>query len=91
MNLKPKLKTCFENLLLQCDIKIILKSKNHLSSLFHFKDVIPKELQSYVVYEFFCGNCNVTYYGNTERHINVRSSEQGRMQTIYSFRSTFTA
>ena len=22
-----------------------------------------------------CGNCNVTYYGKTERHLNVRSSE----------------
>ena len=44
-------------------------------SLFHFKDVIPKELQSHLVHKFTCGNCNVTYYGKTERHLNVRSSE----------------
>ena len=33
-----------------------------------------KELQSHLVYEFSCGTCNVTYYGKTERHLNVRSS-----------------
>ena len=74
-NLKRKLITCFKNSLPQCNIKIILKSINCLSSLFHFKDVIPKELQSHLVYKFSCGNCNVTYYGKTERHLNVRSSE----------------
>ena len=74
-NLKQKLRTCFKNLLPQCNIKIILKSTNRLSSLFRFKDVIPKELQSHLVYKFSCGNCNVTYYGKTERHLNVRSSE----------------
>ena len=29
-------------------------------SLFHFKDGIPKESQSYLVYKFKCSNCNVT-------------------------------
>ena len=74
-NLKRKLRTCFKNSLPQCNIKIILKSTNCLSSLSRFKDVIPKELQSHLVYKFSCGNCNVTYYGKTERHLNVRSSE----------------
>ena len=74
-NLKQKLRTCFKNSLPQCNIKIILKSTNRLSSLFRFKDVIPKELQSHLVYKSSCGNCNVTYYGKTERYLNVRSSE----------------
>ena len=51
-------------------------STNRLSSLFRFEDVIPKELQSHVVFKFLCGNCNVTYYCKTERHLNVRSNEQ---------------
>ena len=42
-----------------------LKLTNCLSFLFHFKDVIPKELQSHIVYKFLCGNCNVTYYDNS--------------------------
>ena len=74
-SLKRKLKTCFKNSLPQCNIKIILKLTNHLFSLFRFKDVIPKELQSHIVYKFSCGNYNVTYYGKTEGHLNVRSSE----------------
>ena len=74
-NLKRKLRTCFENLLLQRNIKVILKSTNLLSSFFCFKDVIPKDLQSHIVYKFSSDNCNVTYYGKTERHLNVRSIE----------------
>ena len=56
-------------------IKVILKSTNHLSSLFHFKAVIPKGLRSHLVYKFSCSSCNATYYGKTERHLNVRSGE----------------
>ena len=74
-NLKQKLRTYSKNSLPQCNIKIILNSTNGLSSLFRFKDVIPKELQFHIVYKFSCGNCNATYYGKTEPHLNVRCSE----------------
>ena len=74
-NLKRKLRTCFKNSLPQCNNIIILQSTNRFSSLFRFKDIIAKELQSHLAYKFSCGNCNVTYYGKTERHLNVRSSE----------------
>ena len=63
-----------KNSLPRCNIKIIVKSTNGLSVLFCFKDIIPKELQSHLVHKFSCGNFNVTYYGKTERHLNVRSS-----------------
>ena len=53
INLRRKLRTCFKNSLPQCNIKIILKPTNRLSSLFHFKYVIPKELQSHVIYKNF--------------------------------------
>ena len=75
-SLKGKLKTCFENSLPKCNIKIILTVANRLCSIFHFKDVIPKELQYHLVYKFLCANYNVTYYSKTEHHINVRSSER---------------
>ena len=74
-NLKQKLQTSIRNSLPQCNIKVILKSTNHLSSLFRFKDVIPKELRSHLVYKFSCSSCNATYYGKTERHVNIRSGE----------------
>ena len=44
-------------------------------SLFRFKDVIPKESRSHLVYKFSCSSCNATYYGKTERHLNIRSGE----------------
>ena len=40
---------------------IIPTSTNRLSSLLRFKDVIPKELQSNLVYKCLCGKCNVIY------------------------------
>ena len=51
-NLKRKLQTSIRNSLPQCNIKVISKSTNHLSSLFCFKDVIPKELRSHLFYKF---------------------------------------
>ena len=74
-NLKRKLQTSIRNSLPQCNIKVILKSTNHLSSFFRFKDVIPKELRYHIVYKFSCNRCNATYYGKTERHLNIRSGE----------------
>ena len=74
-NLKWKLRTCFTKSLPECNIKIILNSTNHFSSLFHFEFVIPKELQSHIVQKFSCDNFNVTYCGKTERHLNERLSE----------------
>ena len=74
-NLKRKLQPFIRSSLQQCNIKVISKSTNHLSSLFCFKDVIPKELRSQLVYKFSCSSCNATYYGKTERHLNIRSSE----------------
>ena len=75
LNLRSRLYNCFNKTLPQCNIKVIFQSKNRLSNLFRFKDIIPKELRSHIVYKFLCSNCNITYYGETERHLNVRSGE----------------
>ena len=53
----------------------VFQSEYRLSNIFQFKDSIPKELRSHIVYECLCSNCNITYYGETERHLNVRSGE----------------
>ena len=53
----------------------ITRTVNHLSFLFRFKDVISKELSSHLVYKFSCSSCNATYYGKTERHLNIRAGE----------------
>ena len=46
-----------------------------MSNLFRIKDSIPKELRSHIVYKFLFSNSNITYYGKTERHLNVMSGE----------------
>ena len=53
----------------------ITRTVNHLSFLFRFKYVISKELSSHLVYKFSCSSCNATYYGKTERHLNIRAGE----------------
>ena len=56
-------------------MRIALQSKTHLSSLFKFKDNIPKYLHSHLIYKFLCSCCNATYYSETQRHLIVRVSE----------------
>ena len=76
LNLRSRLYNCFKKTLPQCNIKVIFQSKNRLSNLFRFKDSMKNfELRSHIVYKFLCSNCNTTYYGETGRHLNVRSGE----------------
>ena len=59
-----------------CSLRIAFQSKTRLSSLFRFKDIMPKEISSHLVYKFTCSCCNATYYGESERLFFVRASEQ---------------
>ena len=53
----------------------MFKNKTRLGSKFHFKDRIPKNITSCVVYKFQCGLCNGSYYGKCVRHLDVRIGE----------------
>ena len=53
----------------------MFKNKTRLGNNFHFKDQIPKDFTSGVVYKFKCGLCNESYYGEYMRHLNVRIGE----------------
>ena len=46
-----------------------------ISNDFRFKDRLPYDLVSCVVYKFQCGRRNASYYGETDRHLKVRSGE----------------
>ena len=52
----------------------IAQSKTRLSSLFKFKDSIPKYLRLHLVYKFSYSYCKATYYGETERLLFLRAS-----------------
>ena len=43
--------------------------------MFRFKDRVPYDSVSGVVYEYTCGRCNSSYYDETERHLKVTSGE----------------
>ena len=64
-----------ENTLNCCKLQVIFKNKRKLSNMFRFKDRVPCDLVSRVVYEYTFGRCNSSYYGETERHLKVRSGE----------------
>ena len=66
----------------QCNVKVIFQSKNRLSSFFKFKDSIPLHLHSHLIYKFQCTNCNISYYGETERHLKVRDGEHIRTSPL---------
>ena len=40
-----------------------------------------------VIYEYRCGRCSSSYYGETERHLNVRSDEHIGMSPL-TFKKT---
>ena len=65
-----------------CKIKFIFKSTTRLSNFFRFKDKVPFNLRSNVVYKFSCGRCNATYYGKTCRHLNVRIGEHSGISPL---------
>ena len=53
----------------------MFKNKTRLNNNFHFKDQIPKDFTSGVIYGFQFGLCNESYYGECVRHLNVRTGE----------------
>ena len=72
---RTKLKKSLKNILNCCKLQIVFKNKTRLGNNFHFKDQIPKDLTSGVVYKFQCGLCNESYYDECMRHLNVRTGE----------------
>ena len=72
---KTKLQNVLKRVLGCCKIQIVFESQRNLSNVFRFKDRLPYELISRVVYKFQCGRCNSSYIGETDRHLKVRSGE----------------
>ena len=58
-----------------CKIQVVFKSVYRLGSCFRFKDTIPLNARSFVLYKFTCSSCNSAYVGKTKRHFLVRMFE----------------
>ena len=46
-----------KNILNHCKLQVIFKNDRKLSNMFKFKDRVPYNLVSGVVYEYTCGRC----------------------------------
>ena len=73
---RTKLKKSLKHILNCYKLQIVVKNKTRLGNNFHFKDQIPKDLTSGVVYKFQCGLCNESYYGECMKHLNVRIGDR---------------
>ena len=51
------------------------KIKTRIGHNFHFKNRIPKDLTSGLVYKFQCGLYNESYFGECVRHLRLRIGE----------------
>ena len=56
-------------------LRVVFRPSFRLSNFFPFKDKIPGELRSHVVYLYKCQCCSALYVGQTRRHIHTRISE----------------
>ena len=61
---------CKENF----NIKLVFNSFK-LKSYFSYKDSIPNDLKSSLVYKFTCSTCSSNYIGETFLHFNTRTEE----------------
>ena len=56
-------------------VNVIFSAKNRLFNAFHYKDRIPNDIRSLILYKFKCSICINTYVGKTKRHNIVRRYE----------------
>ena len=61
---------CKENF----NIKLVFSSFK-IKNYFSYKDPIPNELKSFLVYKFTCASCSSRYIGETCRHFKTRIEE----------------
>ena len=71
---RKKVRHICERFCKDINIKIAF-SPLKFSSFFSCKDILPKSLQSYFVYQFTCAGCKACYVDKTKRHLNTRIEE----------------
>ena len=80
LEIRSRLKKYVSKHISNVKLMIIFRSQRRLKTLFKFKDSLPDELQSFIVYKFTCGACNSSYVGKTDRHRHIRWCEHLKLQ-----------
>ena len=68
------LKLCKEFCKENVDVKLVFTSFK-IKNYFSYKDPIPNDLKSFLVYKFTCASCSSSYIGETCRHFKTRIEE----------------
>ena len=58
-----------------CKLQVTFNAGTRLSNFFSFKDKVPLNARSLILYKFTCSSCNTAYVGKTKRHYLVRMFE----------------
>ena len=72
---RTKLRKSLKGILNCCKLQIVFKSQRKLANVFQFKDYLPCDSVSGVVYNYTCERCSSSYYSETDRNLKVRSEE----------------
>ena len=72
---RTKLRKSFKGISNCCKLQFVFKTQRKLANVFRFKDHLPFDLVSEVVYKYMCRRCNSSDCGETDRHLKVRSGE----------------
>ena len=60
----------------QVNLRVIFTNKNTIASIFQFKERLPVDLQSSIVYQYSCAQCaSGSYVGSTTRSLHMRIAE----------------
>ena len=59
----------------QISFEFSFKNKFQRKFFFNFKDLLPADLRSHIIYEFQCESCQDSYIGNTTKQAKVRFSQ----------------
>ena len=75
LELKSKMQKFIHRYFPQCKIRVVFKCKDRLKTFLKFKDRVPTNVRSHLLYQYTCNSCNAIYIGKTRRHYQVRVFE----------------
>ena len=64
--IRSRLQKCFKNYIPYCSLRVVYQSRNRISNLFNFKNVVNTTVSSHIMYKFMCSCCNTTFHGQTQ-------------------------
>ena len=70
---RTRLRKSFKSISNCSKLQIVFKSQRKLANVFQFKDCLPLNLMSRVIYKYMCEIYNFSYNGETDRYLKVRS------------------